>query len=130
MYFPGSIVSEIEDGGSPNTIPDLMQLIIRELGVPTLRRFERAVRSLWSGSKRVGSGAARPLPVMMGIPEPIPYNSSRYMFYGRKMHTRDEELRRYGMDPVEDEVQKVETDVSWPSQATLSSTSALNRAQG
>lgn len=130
-YFPTTILNEIEVENHPNTIPDLIQLIVRELGVPTLRQFERIVKHLWKGAKGSAHTPPRPLPIVDGIPEPIPYNSSRYLFYGRKMHTREEELQRYGMisggdnetgDPDRD------SGVSWPSQATLSSTPPLNRA--
>lgn len=84
-YIPESIVSEVHEGNNRETIPDLIQVVIRELGVPTLRRFKRAITKSWKGTRRESSILPRPLPEIRGMPDAIPYDSSRYLFYGRKM---------------------------------------------
>ncbi|KAJ3549388.1 hypothetical protein NMY22_g900 [Coprinellus aureogranulatus] len=99
-YFPGSIVNELEQEDKSDTISDLMQVIIQELGVPTLRRYERAMSKNWKGLRKI-TEPPRPLPEIRGIPESIPYNSSRYTFYGRRMDRRSDELQKYGMEDGE-----------------------------
>lgn len=87
-YFPGTILREVTAEGVADTIDDIIQIIIRELGVPTVRRFERALKDTWShlaNAKPSSATVPRPLPDVRGVPQPIPDNSCRYLFYGRSI---------------------------------------------
>lgn len=116
-YFPGSIVGELAQQNRTDSIPDLMQAIIRELGVPTLRRFERCVAKLRKGVRRPRATLPRPLPEIEGIPDSIPYGSSRYVFYGRKLRGWNDEYQGYGTKEGAESSKEDQCD----SEATLSS---------
>lgn len=121
-YFPGSIRREVEASGHADTIPDLIQVIIRELGVPTLRSFERAVKRLWKRPRRTITSTCRPLPEVRGIPAPIPLDSSRYIFYGRKLDGGADDAPRPRLSAETlSTLDSVQEQVYWPSQATLRS---------
>lgn len=86
-YFPGTILKEVTAEGDPERIDDIVQTIIRELGVPTMKRFERAFKKAWTtlpGVKLPSSSRPRPLPQIQGLPHPVPSRSCRYLFYGRE----------------------------------------------
>ncbi|KAF6758162.1 hypothetical protein DFP72DRAFT_1064888 [Ephemerocybe angulata] len=85
-YIPGPVLREIErsEYGS-NTVPEIVQTIIREIGVPTVRRFDRARAKLWKFPRWGGAPIPRPLPEINGMPHPIPDDSSRYTFYGKRL---------------------------------------------
>lgn len=87
-YFPSTILKEVTSQGDADIIDDIVQIVIRELGVPTVRRFERALKKTWNhiaNTRNISSVHVRPLPEVKGIPNPIPDGSSRYLFYGRSM---------------------------------------------
>lgn len=87
-YFPGTILKEVMAEGDPERIDDIIQLVIRELGVPTVKRFERAFKRAWAslpGTKIPSTSIPRPLPSMQGIPRPVPDRSCRYLFFGREI---------------------------------------------
>lgn len=89
VYIPGTIVTEMERGGGLNTVPDLLQVIIRELGVPTLTRFNRLRKKFWKFASQLTVPRTRPLPIVVGMPVPIPSGSARYTFYGRRFESRE-----------------------------------------
>ena len=87
VYVPGAVIREIERRGGENPVPDIVQVIIRELGVPTVERFDRIRALLWPFRRNTDIPKPRPLPEMHRMPMAIPANSSRYLFYGRNLHT-------------------------------------------
>ena len=77
----------MEAEGDAERIDDILQVIICELGVPTIKRFERSIKKKWeSHLRRIMASPSykpRPLPDICGMPRSIPDNSCRYLFYGR-----------------------------------------------
>jgi hypothetical protein len=85
VYVPSTVLREIETSGRSNPVPELVQCIIRELGVPTVQRFDRARRTAWPNGKQKSLQIPRPLPENLGMPPSIPDRSCRYHFYGHKV---------------------------------------------
>ncbi|KAJ2920123.1 hypothetical protein MD484_g280, partial [Candolleomyces efflorescens] len=102
VYAPKTVIREIEAQGHPNPIPDIVQTVIREIGVPTVRRFDRARERHW-GHQRKNIQPPKPLPELTGMPSPIPAGSCRYVFYGKKLHTMPDPSAYFASDTPTDE---------------------------
>lgn len=102
VYIPKMVLREIERQGRPNPVPDIVQTIIRELGVPTVTRFERAREKHWP-YRRGRIPPPQTLPQVDGMPMPMPAGSSRYLFYGRRLRTMPDPTAYFASDHPSDE---------------------------
>ncbi|RXW12533.1 hypothetical protein EST38_g13321 [Candolleomyces aberdarensis] len=102
VYIPKVVLKEIERQGRPNPVPDIVQTVIREIGEPTVVRFERAREKRWA-YKRGQIPTPRPLPQIDGMPMPMPAGSSRYLFYGRGLRTMPDPTAYFASDLPSDE---------------------------
>ncbi|KAF6742487.1 hypothetical protein DFP72DRAFT_1081881 [Ephemerocybe angulata] len=84
VYVPKAALMEIELKGLANPVPGIVQMIIKEIGVPTVSRYDRARQKYWGTSRRTTLPIPRSLPLVEGMPKPIPDGSSRYLFYGQE----------------------------------------------
>ncbi|KAF6743181.1 hypothetical protein DFP72DRAFT_1047728 [Ephemerocybe angulata] len=84
VYVSKAVLMEIESKGLPNPVPGIVQSVIRDLGVPTATRFDRARQKVWKTLRRMKPPTPRSLPRIEGMPMPIPDGSSRYLFYGHE----------------------------------------------
>lgn len=107
VYAPGTVIREIEREGRENPVPDIVQMIIRELGVSTVGRFDRARKRLWSFPVNGSAPRPRPLPDIDGMPDPIPEGSARYTIYGRRLRTQPDPISYFaigrGTPTIEDD---------------------------
>ena len=98
VYAPKGIMGEIERNGGTNPVPSLVQIIIRELGVPTLEKFDRARAKIWNFPRNENAPPPLPLPKQEGMPMAIPDGSSRYLFYGQKVRSMPDPSAYFGME--------------------------------
>ncbi|TEB28819.1 hypothetical protein FA13DRAFT_1711523 [Coprinellus micaceus] len=85
VYAPGTVIREFQRENRENPIPSIVHKIIEELGVASVERFERARSRKWPYPRNVNATKPQPLPNVVGMPQPIPDGSSRYLVYGRQV---------------------------------------------
>jgi len=81
VYFPGHMVREV-----PYTsivVSDIVQWFIRDIGIPTIERFNRCARLLWNMSPYSGPIPA-PYPLQTTSPMASPPGSSVFTYYGKQ----------------------------------------------
>lgn len=83
VYLSPATMQEIKDKTDHNPVPDVVQTIITEIGVPSVERFDRC-RKKSKYYRPYRGPAPLPLPVIEGLPDPIPANTGRYQFYGHR----------------------------------------------
>lgn len=98
VYVPGTILREFERENRSNPLPDIVQMIIRELGVSTVERFDRARKKLWDFPVNRNAPRPRPLPEIEGMPMAIPAGSNRYTFYGHRIKTQPDPNAYFAID--------------------------------
>lgn len=99
VYVPGTLLREFKKEKRANPVPDIVQIIIREMGVSTVERFDRARKRQWNPPRNASAPRPHPLPDLEGMPLPIPENSSRYTFYGRRLRSQPDPISYFDLDP-------------------------------
>ncbi|KAJ3510670.1 hypothetical protein NMY22_g15904 [Coprinellus aureogranulatus] len=125
VYAPGTVIREYQRENRANPIPDIVQLIIRELGIPAIERYERARSRRWPYRRNLNTPRPRPLPEIDGMPDAIPTKSSRYLFYGRRYHTLPDPERYFAPVGIWDTASDDEADIVHPRGPTVTSSTTL-----
>jgi hypothetical protein len=81
VYFPGHMIRE--EPYISIVVSDIVQQFIRDIGIPTIERFNRCSRLLWNMSSYSGPIPA-PYPMQTALPIASPPGSSVFTYYGKQ----------------------------------------------
>jgi hypothetical protein len=79
VYFPDHMVRE--EPYTSRVVSDIVQQFIRNIGIPTIKRFNRCVKLLWNLPSYSGT-IPEPYPLQPTSPIASPPGSSVFCFYG------------------------------------------------
>ncbi|RXW15801.1 hypothetical protein EST38_g10046 [Candolleomyces aberdarensis] len=107
VYVPSTVIREIESKGRINPVPEIVRMLIRELGVPTVQRYDR-IHAVVSPRKDTVMKTPKSLPIVEGMPLAIPENSCRYLFYGRAVDQHPNPSSYFAPSKDEEDTQEID----------------------
>ena len=82
VYFPDHMVRE--EPYTSTVVSNIVQLFIRDIGIPTIKRFDRCARLLWNKPPYSGP-IPPPYPIKTTSPFASPPASSVFTYYGKQI---------------------------------------------